>query len=966
MSESIRRIEELFHAARRLPPSEQESFLAERCEGDASLIAEVHSLLECHAEAEGFLEDPLTNAMPHEPGPGPTAGTRVGPYRLVRVLAAGGMGTVYEAVQDHPRRSVAVKVLRFGLDSSDEVRRFEYESQILGRLRHPGIAHVYENGTFHDGVVERPYFAMEYIPGAVSVTEYARTGSLDVRSRIQLFAHICDAVHHGHQKGVIHRDLKPANILVDASGQPKIIDFGVARAAELDPELTTLRTAVGQLVGTLSYMSPEQGAADPDDVDTRSDVYSLGIVLYELLSGATPYDLRRKTIPESIRIVREEAPRRLSSHDPALAGDLETIVHKALEKDRDRRYPSAAAFAADLRRLLQQQPIEARPPSLAYHVRLFARRNKTLVGGASLLLLVLIGAVVVSTTFAVRSTRAARAEAAERAKAESMTELFQEIMFGARPEFARGRDITVREWIDIIGVRLDRELHDRPDALATIHHLIGETLDVLDDRAAARLHLVSALEIRRSRLGDAHVDTRDTLNALARVCVADAQFDEAERYVEVALDRRGPTSDDDDPVTLTSRKTLGIVRWRQGASHEARALLEDVISVLRRRTGYSDTQDLVDASNMLASVLMELDRHAEAEEILRASMKTCDRLFPDDHPMRQNVIQRLSFCMQEQARYDEARELQYEVLETRRRILGENHRNTLDSAHNLAMLLQRCGRIRDAEALLEDLIERRKTVLGEHHPSTLTSMSNLGVLLTSVGRFEEAYELFEHGATLARSRLDDDEPAVRSLLAGLAMAERNLGRLDASSEHYRMVLDSQLRVLGPMHSSTLETIRNMAIVAMTRGDIEGAARELDETLTAQRKLFGPDLPAALVTQVNLACAYHKLGRFVEALSCMDDVMPRAVRTFGTDHMNTYLFRVYRGRCLHGMGRIEEAEEELLTGIDGLRRATGEDSFPTQRSYEHLARLYDDQGRFGDAAAIRAKITTPITALAEVP
>jgi len=322
------------------------------------------------------------------------------------------MGTVYEAVQEKPHRTVALKLMRHGIASRSALRRFEYESQILARLRHPGIAQVYEAGTHRDDSGTVPFFAMEYIVGAKPITQYAKEKKLGTRQKLELFAQVCDACHHGHQKGIIHRDLKPSNILVDAQGQVKIIDFGVARSTDSDLAVTTLQTDIGQLIGTLQYMSPEQCEADPHNIDTRSDVYALGVVLYELLSGRLPYKVSSKQIFEATRTIREQQPTKLTTIDKSLKGDLETVVLKALEKDRERRFQSALELAQDIRRYLSGEAIMARPPSIVYQLRVFARRNKALFGAIAAVFVVLLGGVIVSTSLYLRSE-------ANRVKAES-------------------------------------------------------------------------------------------------------------------------------------------------------------------------------------------------------------------------------------------------------------------------------------------------------------------------------------------------------------------------------------------------------------------------------------------------------------------------------------------------------------------------------------------------------------------
>jgi WD40 repeat protein len=400
--EQRRRVWELFDQAADLPPDQRAAFLDAAFPGEPGLRAEVESLLAHDAGSTAgtsFLKSPLARA------PEPTAGAdaeplptaprlRVGHYRIVRRIAEGGMGAVYEAEQDSPRRTVALKVVRAGLTSPALLKRFAHEAQILGRLHHPGIAQIHEAGLAEDG---QPFFAMEFI-GGLPLDEYANRHALDVRACVGLLARVCDAVQHAHDQGVIHRDLKPANVLVDDTGQPKVLDFGVARVTDADLLTEAGLTRTGQLLGTPNYMSPEQVAADPAAIDHRADVYALGVILFQLAARRLPYQLENRPLAEAARVVLEQDPPRLGSIDPELRGDVETIVAKALEKDRARRYPSAGDLAADLRRWLAHEPILARPPSALYHLRKFVRRHTGLVGGvvaaAAALVLGLVGTIL--------------------------------------------------------------------------------------------------------------------------------------------------------------------------------------------------------------------------------------------------------------------------------------------------------------------------------------------------------------------------------------------------------------------------------------------------------------------------------------------------------------------------------------------------------------------------------------------
>lgn len=395
-NERWQKLQQVFKGAVELAESERADYLDQACDGDEELRAEVSGLLAYHDADQAALGKPAARFVREraEGIPASLAGSQVAQYAIEKEIARGGMSTVYLAKQQNPSRQIALKFMRRGITSERAQQRFRFESQVLARLRHPNIAQVYEAGMHDDGSATYPFFSMEYVPGARTITEYANEHELSVRQRLRLFIKVCDAVHHGHQKGVIHRDLKPGNILVDASGEPKVIDFGVARSTDSDLAITTLRTNVGELIGTLQYMSPEQCDADPDLLDIRTDVYSLGVVLFELLCDRLPYDVGSAPVHEAARVIHETSPPRPSSINRVLRGDIEVISLKAMEKDQDRRYRSAADLANDIHRFLNNEPIEARPPSARYYLHKFVRRNKTLVSAVAIVVICLIAATI--------------------------------------------------------------------------------------------------------------------------------------------------------------------------------------------------------------------------------------------------------------------------------------------------------------------------------------------------------------------------------------------------------------------------------------------------------------------------------------------------------------------------------------------------------------------------------------------
>ncbi|MHC5016691.1 MAG: serine/threonine protein kinase, partial [Planctomycetota bacterium] len=501
----------LFQAALDVPQEQRAHFLEERCGEDAELRGEVDALLAHDAASGVFMQTPAAQqalggqAWSEAADPSRSRG-RIGHYEIRRVIASGGMGVVYEAEQDHPHRLVALKVLRHGVASQSALRRFQHEAEILGRLRHPNIAHVHEAGTFDEGAGAQPYFAMELIKGRPLIA-FAESEKLSTRQRLQLFSRIGEAVHYAHQKGIIHRDLKPDNILVDEYGEPKVLDFGVARTTDSDIQVTTVQTGIGEFIGTVPYMSPEQVAGDPAALDTRSDVYSLGVVLYELLCGKLPHDLGDKSIPEAARIIREQDPTQLSSISRVFRGDLDTIVSKALDKDKQRRYQSAGELVADLRHHLNDEPIVARPASTFYQLRKFARRNRVLVGGIAGMFVLLAAGTAFSTIGFLRATSQAE-------KALLVSGFLEEMLASPNP-YGGDRELTVVELIGDAAPTIDERFSSHPEIAARLKTTIGTTYRALGRLPEAEAALRSAYELSRQARGNDHPQTLDVLEELA-------------------------------------------------------------------------------------------------------------------------------------------------------------------------------------------------------------------------------------------------------------------------------------------------------------------------------------------------------------------------------------------------------------------------------------------------------------------
>jgi len=563
------------------------------------------------------LPEPRPDAGPTPAAAGPTVpeGASLGQYRIVRRIGEGGMGVVYEAEQKRPRRAVALKVLRPGFLSDRLLRRFEFEAEVLARLDHPAIARILEAGTFGSGPTRQPFFAMELVRGR-PLDEWVSRENPSIERRLELFRVLCDAVAHAHRRGVIHRDLKPANILITESGTPKVLDFGIARATDSDLQAPTLETGLGQIVGTLPYMSPEQVAGDSDRLDVRSDVYSLGVNLYEMLTGERPYDLSGRALAQSLRVIQEATPRAPSSLRAALARDLDTIALKALEKDPERRYGSVQELADDVARFARHEPIAARPPSTIYHLRKFARRNRALVGAAIGLLLALVGGIA-TTGFqwwrAERATTAAeraggeakRAQAAaeeEAATARAISDFLMKVVIQGSPDQRESGVTTVDEAFAVAARRVDSEFADRPLVRAELHHTIGWTLHRMGATDEAERHLKAARELRVELLGPEHLQVAQSIAAMGQLEMSRGNPAAAERLLRQAWEMRERLGETDLIILGANLSVLASSVYLQGRFEESARLNERALQ-FKRRHAKERPLDLVTVLGNLAFAL---------------------------------------------------------------------------------------------------------------------------------------------------------------------------------------------------------------------------------------------------------------------------------------------------------------------------------------------------------------------------
>jgi serine/threonine protein kinase len=955
---SRQRVKEIIDSALEQPPAERAAYLDAACGEDANVRAEVQSLLDAHDRHGAFLETPVISQPVDLDEIGRWAnpdrlllGEQIKGWQLHRIIASGGMGTVYEASRGENDDVVAIKLLRFGRNSESAQRRFVHEASVLSRLDHRGIARIFDVGSHDTGMGEVPFFAMEYVRDALPLTEYATAHGLNTQERLGLFIEVCQAVEHGHQKGIVHRDLKPANILVDAEGRTKVIDFGVAHATDNDLAATSLHTRSGELIGTLPYMSPEQCAGDPDDIDTRSDVYSLGVVLFDLLTGSLPYDLCGIPIPDAMQIIREHSPTRPSSQDDSLSGDLDTIVLTALEKDRERRYQSAAGLASDIRRHLQHEPILARPASALYHLSKFAQRNRALVAASGLVLIALVAATAISSVLAVRENAARATSEQKNAGLQAVNELMRGIFHTATPPEAQGREVTVREALDRASSRIGDEFADTPLVEATIRHAIGVAYLHLSEYEQAHIHLVTAVDIRRGLLGDEHPDTVDALVKLASATVSLGRtpdgIDQLKKAIVVLRRVHGDSHED----VITAKNQLVLALYADGRYEEAIPIAEEVVAKAHLVEPGADYESGFDgpARNSLAMVLYGAGRYADAAVIYRELYEEATSDGPSDHPGVIAVMNNLGTILVRLERYDEAMEILSETVDAADRVFGPNHDNAMRVLHAYGSLCHHLGRHEEAEPIMLDLLERRTRVLGREHLLTTSSMQAIAVLYQVMpGRLEEAEPYLVDALSIHEANDRADHPNAIATRDSLAVQYRRTGRLEESEALFEENLDLSRRVHGGDHPSTLLYLSHYARLLGDRGRHQEAGALWTETLEAMRRVHGTEHRLTREAMFMTGENYARLADYEEALVYLQEAYEADLRAEVEDHADTVATTLELANTLRLAGRYEEAEPYYLAGVASSHRVHGDEHWEHGRTLVRYGEYLLDLEQFEDA------------------
>ncbi len=799
--EEKRQAEEYFETLLDLPEGEREAFILKQCHGHPEMAQEVRLLLAHFSAAPpGFLDSPAGERSAEE---------NIGPYELQEVLGEGGMGVVYRAQQLRPVvRTVALKILKLGMDSREILRRFEAERQTLAQLEHPNIARVYDAGTTPDG---RPYFVMEYVHGQ-TITSYCDEKRLTPRQRIELFIMLCRGVQYAHQQGIIHRDLKPTNILVtevDGGAIPKVIDFGVAKAVQTGLDGATLLTQMGQLIGTPEYMSPEQ--AESRQVDTRTDIYSLGAVLYELLVGVLPIDassLRQAGAMAMMKLIRDHDPLRPSVRASTMAGsettvaerrsvapralartlrgELDWISLKALEKDPERRYASVAGFAADLQRHLADEPVIARPTSTWYTMSKFARRHRLGVGVA-LAMGVGVALLAVGSTYQAQRVVRERDRANEEAAVSvEVQEFLIDLFYESDPSEAKGREVTAREILDrgarkvgaMESVRVRAEL---TGALGAVYQNLA-LYDISDSLYFAAMDLWIESE------GMDHPQTLLAIGAVAGIYNTLGRHAESDSLFGVEIEgwKRLDLADDWRSLDATSRLASNMVSQRRFA--EAESLYVHAYEGWRQIDG-EDNLDVLRIRGNLAFCYLRDDRAEESIPILNDVLIRLRRVAGDDSPRTLKMMTRLADCHRALGQFAEAKALLHESHETTKRVMGVEHPDYLSSLESLASLHFELDEYALAEIYFRECLATRKLVYGPEHKNTIVALHNMAAILSSLKRYPEAEQMARETLALRLQHQGEEHPYTQQTrhLLGLVLLEE--GQLDGAVEQFRIAVD---------------------------------------------------------------------------------------------------------------------------------------------------------------------------------
>jgi serine/threonine protein kinase len=972
----------VFTEALRFPREERDRYLNEACKGDGQFRLRVEALLHAFEQAGDCFRRSLAERPPKAAQVRAAAekpGDRIDHYKLLQQIGEGGYGVVYMAEQEAPvRRRVALKIIKPGMDTKSVIARFEAERQALALMDHPNIAKVFDAGATESG---RPYFVMELVRG-VKITEHCDQHSLTTEDRLKLFVQVCQAVQHAHQKGIIHRDIKPSNILVTQSlegvAMPMVIDFGVAKATT-DQPLTdkTVFTAFEMLIGTPAYMSPEQAARSSVDVDTRTDIYSLGVLLYELLTGSTPFEtgeLLKVGLDEIRRVIREEEPLRPStrlskmpgvhlttvaqhrrSEPPklirAVSGDLDWIVMKAMEKNRTRRYETANGLALDVQRFLAHEAVSARPPSKLYRFQKTVERNRLLFIGLGIIAtLLIVSLIVVSASLP--------QERQSRREARQVKQFLEEMLQGVGPNVALGRDTAIlREILDQTASRVGKELTNQPAVEAELRSVIGTLFYKTGQYQQAEEMQRAALAIRRKRFGSESPEAAAWLNELGLTLLANGKLSEAERVNREALDIRLRHSGNENADVAASQNNLAHVYTQMGRLTEAETLARKALATRQRLFG-NPSVEVADSLDNLVVILGDKRQWTEAEATAREVLEMRIKRLGPEHPWVASALNDLAWAAGANGKQQEAETLEREALAMRQRLLSQEHPDVANSLYLVGDRLRQRGNLKEAYPVLSAALSIQRKVLGEDHPSTLYTLKSFGLMYKAEYRWSEAETAFRQLLAAWRRRAGNDDLETLYALRNLAEALEGQGKWSEAEVLYREQLAAWRKRAGDTDSETLYTLHLLGVTLDAQRKWTEAESAHREQVVSWGKRAGNDDQQTLYALRDLGITLEYGGKWAEAETVHREALAAWRKRAGNDDPQTLYTLDRLGWTLEGEGKWSEAESVYREALALRRKGAAIDDPQVLSECEQLCRGLREQRKYHDMEQLLAGVLTP--------
>lgn len=910
-------VERILDAALEVQAEERAALLDRECEGDIALRSEVEELLAACEEEHGFLETPAAafaaslTAEENERDEKSSEGIAIGPYRVIREIARGGMGSVYlaERADGQFEQRVALKLIKRGMDSDEVHRRFLSERRILARLSHPHIARLLDGGMTNEG---HPWFAMEFVDGS-TITRYCDEHKSTINQRVELFQSVCEAVRYAHQNLIIHRDLKPSNILVTADGQVKLLDFGIAKLLEEDPAGGPLtQTEVRAM--TPEYAAPEQVRGDP--VTTATDVYALGAVLYELLSGRRAHQFKRRVPAEIERVVCDvepEPPSIAAAHEGnplarSLSGDLDTIVLKALQKDPARRYLSADALSEDLRKYRAGLPVSARPDTIRYRARKFVRRYRVLVAATAVVIVSLTAGLAGTLWQANAASRQAQLASAEAAKANEVKEFLVGLFKGSDPSETRQQNLTARDLLERGSRGVDTALRKQPDVHAELLDILGVVYGELAFFPQSDSLLRRSVALSKQLHGNSDPIVTERLTHLATVLITWSKYEQADTVLrEVLATRRQSLGPEHADVGATLSQ-LGQVQRLRGDLDEGEKLLREAIAIHLKTPGPRSPAVALDLFE-LAVALNEHGKTPGADSAATEALAIRRANFSSDHPLLLKTEHLIALIRVDQGAYTEAEQIERRVLDTRRRLYGEEHHTVADAMNVVALAIENQGNLVQAESLYTRALSINRKTLGDDHNATIVLANNLAVL---------------------RYRLRDLPGAVAAM---------------------RIARDAWTRTLGEDHIYAVTATNNLGAMLSDLGDYKEAEPLIRTSLAKREKIFADSSVEVGQVLRNLGLLLHRTGRRVEAEPPLRRALSNYRKSLGPDHTRTAEALTALGALLTDAGRAQEAEPMLRDAL----RIRVKSLAPAD------TRIAETRGALGQCLAVRSryKEATPL-------